>query len=85
MITIYHNPKCGKSRECLAFIEKSKEEFEVIKYLETQFDFEKLSEIIQKLNIEPMDLVRKKEKIWIENFKNNSYSNDEIIIYLKKY
>ncbi len=32
MITIYHNPRCGKSRECLAFLEDSNKEFQIIKY-----------------------------------------------------
>ena len=34
MIQIYHNPRCGKSRKCLAFIENAKQEFEIIKYLD---------------------------------------------------
>lgn len=79
MITIYHNPRCGKSRECVAFIENSKEQFEIIKYLETPFNHQILSELIKKLNIEPIDLVRTKEKIWIEKFKNNDLSKEEII------
>lgn len=79
MITIYHNPRCGKSRECVAFIENSKEQFEIVKYLETPFSHQNLSELIKKLNIEPIDLVRTKEKIWIEKFKNNDLSKEEII------
>lgn len=79
MITIYHNPRCTKSRECVAFLENSKQEFEVIKYLETKFTFETLSEIIKKLNINPLELVRTKEKIWIQNFKGKTLSDSEII------
>lgn len=79
MITIYHNPRCGKSRDCLAFIEKSTRDFEIVKYLETPFNTENLSALITKLNCNPIDLVRTKEKIWIENFKNKTLSHDEII------
>jgi arsenate reductase len=79
MITIYHNPRCTKSRECLAFLENSNKEFEVIKYLETKFTVKTLSEIIKKLNIKPIELVRTKEKIWIENFKEKTLSDAEII------
>lgn len=79
MITIYHNPRCTKSRECVAFLENSNQEFEVIKYLETKFTFETLSEIIKKLNIKPLELVRTKEKIWIQNFKGKTLSDSEII------
>ncbi len=79
MITIYHNPRCGKSRECLAFLENSENEFEVIKYLDNPFTFKTLSILINKLNINPIELVRTKEKIWIEKFKNETLSNDQII------
>jgi arsenate reductase len=80
MITIYHNPRCGKSREGLALLTASNEEVEVVKYLETPFDFKSLSDVIQKLNLNPIDLVRKKEKIWIEQFKDNKLTNVEIIM-----
>lgn len=79
MIQIYHNSRCGKSRECLAFLEKSGQEHEIIKYLEDVPTFDELKEIIKKLGIKPIELVRQKEKIWIENFKNKSMSDDEII------
>ncbi|HQZ24138.1 MAG TPA: arsenate reductase (glutaredoxin) [Flavobacterium sp.] len=79
MIQIYHNSRCGKSRECLAFLEDSGKEFEVIKYLENIPTFDELKSIIGKLNIKPIELVRIKEKIWLENFKNTTMTDDEII------
>ena len=80
MITIYHNPRCGKSRECLAFLENSNNEFLIIKYLENTITFDILSEILNKLNLKPIELVRKKEKIWIENYKSKILSDEDIII-----
>ncbi|NDP26381.1 MAG: arsenate reductase (glutaredoxin) [Flavobacterium sp.] len=79
MIQIYHNSRCGKSRECLAFLEDSGKEFEIIKYLDDVPTFEELKSIVKKLNIKPIELVRQKEKIWIENFKDKTLSDDEII------
>ncbi len=79
MIQIYHNSRCGKSRECLAFLEDSNIAFEVIKYLEDVPSFDELKSIIKKLGIKPIELVRQKEKIWIEKFKNTTMSDDEII------
>lgn len=79
MIQILHNARCGKSRDCLAFLTESGKEFEVIKYLETVPTFEELKEIISKLGIKPIDLVRKKELIWLENFKNKTLSDTEVI------
>jgi len=80
MIQIYHNSRCGKSRECLAFLENSGQKYEIIKYLEDIPTFDELKEIIKKLEIKPIDLVRQKEKIWIENFKDKSLSDDAIIL-----
>lgn len=79
MIQIYHNSRCGKSRECLVFLENSGQKYEIIKYLEDVPSFEDLKEIIKKLGIKPIELVRKKEKIWIENFKDKTLTDDEVI------
>ena len=79
MITIYHNPRCGKSRDCLAFLETSDKKFEIIKYLETPLTFNELEEIIRKLNLNPIELIRKNETIWKENFKGKELSDSEII------
>ena len=54
MIQIYHNSRCGKSRECLAFLEDSGKEYEIIKYLEDVPTFEELKTIIKKLGIQPI-------------------------------
>lgn len=79
MIQIYHNPRCGKSRACLAQIETSNKEFEIKLYLLNPLSIDELTTIVSKLNIKPMDLVRTKEKIWIENFKNKILNNQEIL------
>lgn len=79
MIQIYHNPRCGKSRNCLAFIEQSNQEFEIIPYLTETPSFEELKVLLKQLNLEPLQLVRTKEKIWIENFKDKTLTNDQII------
>jgi arsenate reductase len=51
----------------------------VIKYLENAPTFKELKSIIDSLKIKPIDLVRQKEKIWIENFKAKELTDDEII------
>lgn len=79
MIQIYHNPRCGKSRNCLAFIEQTKEEYQIIPYLTEIPTFDELKALLEKLNLQPIELVRIKEKIWIENFKNKKLTDDEII------
>lgn len=79
MIKIYHNPRCGKSREGLNIVENSGQEFEIVRYLENVPSKEELKSILKILDIKPIDLVRQKEKIWIENFKNKNLSDEAII------
>jgi len=78
-IKIYHNPRCSKSREGLQWVENSGEEFEVVEYLKKPLNQKELKEILQKLGIQPLDLVRKKENVWLENFKDKNLSDEEII------
>ena len=79
MLQIYHNSRCTKSRECLAFLEKTGQEYEVVKYLESIPSFSELEAIIKKIRIKPIELIRQKEKIWTENFKVKILSDREII------
>jgi arsenate reductase len=79
MITIFHNPRCGKSRECLAFLDQSDQEVTIINYLVNPPTYEELNKIITLLQIKPIELVRQKESIWIEKFKNKPLSDKEII------
>ena len=76
---IYHNPRCSKSRQGLAILEASKLDFETINYLDTPTTKDELTEIIKLLGILPIDLVRKNEAIWKENYKGKTLSDSEII------
>ena len=78
-VIVFHNPRCGKSRSCLAFLEQKKVDYEIVKYLETPPTIEELTLIIKQLNINPIDLIRKKESIWKTEFANKNLSNQELI------
>lgn len=79
MITIYHNPRCSKSRESLCEIELLQQPFTIRNYMIDHFTSEELKGVIKKLGISPIELVRTKESIWIENYKNKQLSAAEII------
>lgn len=79
MIQIYHNQRCGKSRSCLLFLEESNKEFEIIYYLITPPTAAELKVLLKKLKFSPIELVRQKEKIWIENYKGKVLTDDQII------
>ena len=79
MIEIYHNPRCRKSREGLAILEKSGKEFKIIKYLDNVPSEASLAKIILLLGITPIQLIRKTEQIWKDNYKGKDLSDAEII------
>ena len=79
MITVFHNPRCSKSRQGLAILEESGKDFQVIKYLDNTLTKKELSELISKLDIKPIDLVRRNEAIWKEKFKDQDLSDSAII------
>lgn len=79
MLTIYHNPRCSKSREGVQFLEENNIDFQVVKYLNEPLSESELKEIIGKLGIKPIELVRTKEEIWKNNYKDKSLTDDEII------
>ena len=79
MIKIYHNPRCKKSREGLAILEKSNKKFEIVRYLDDIPSAETLSEMIKLLKITPIQLIRKTESIWKEHFKGKELSDAKII------
>jgi arsenate reductase (glutaredoxin) len=79
MITIYHNSRCSKSRDGVCFLEDNKIDFEVINYLEKKVTKKELKDLLKKLKIPAIELVRKKETIWVENYKNLELTESEII------
>lgn len=85
MLQMLHNPRCGKSRNCLAFLKENDVPFEVINYLENPLSKNELETLINKLAIKPLDLVRQKETIWKDSFKGKSLSDEDIIKALAKF
>ena len=79
MIQILHNPRCRKSREGLALLEAEGQVFMVIKYLEDKLTVKNLTTIVSKLDISPIDLVRKNEAIWKSEFKGKDLNDAKII------
>ena len=79
MIKIYHNPRCSKSRQGVQVLENSGKKFQIIKYLENLPSEKELTSIINLLGITPIQLVRKTEKTWKEEFKGKELTDIEIV------
>jgi len=79
MITIYHNAMCSKSQGCLRTLELEGLEHEIIKYLDSPLTKAEIKLLLKKLNIKPIELVRQKEEIWINNFGGKTLTDGKII------
>jgi arsenate reductase len=73
MLKIYHNNRCGKSRETLKLVQENAEDVQIIEYLKTPPTEE------EKLTIKPEQLLRKGEAIFKEKFEGKSLSDEEWI------
>ena len=81
---IYHNPRCRKSREGVQYLTNKGVKFEMIEYLKDNLSKETIQILLNKLNITALELIRKNEKIWKENYKDKSLSEKELVEVLHK-
>jgi len=77
MYTIYHNPRCKKSRAGLQFLKDKNVEFSVVEYLKNPLTEEELKTLLIKLNMKPFEMVRTQEAIYKSNFKGKNFTDDE--------
>jgi len=75
MTRIFHNPRCGKSRQTLNLLEEKGEMITIVEYLKTVPSKEELADIVNMLGIKPLDLIRKKEAEFAE-FKGKDLSDE---------
>lgn len=85
MLTIYHNPRCGKSRDCLAFLDEKNIPYQTVLYLKENPNKLQLQELLQKLDIPAIDLIRKNEAVWKEKFSNQQFTEAQLIQILVEY
>lgn len=78
-ITIYHNPRCSKSRQTLQIIRDNGVEPTIVEYLKEMPSKEDLKRILAKLNLGIQDVLRKGEAIYKERFKGKNFTDDEWI------
>ena len=79
-ITIYHNPKCGTSRNVLALIRNTGAEPEVIDYLKTPPTRDKLLELIAQMAVPVRDVMRRKEALYEELALDNPAESDDALV-----
>ena len=73
-ITIYHNPKCSKSRKVLEIIKSKNIEPTIILYLENKLSKTEVKNLLVKLKLTIRDIIRTGEK----EYKNNNLKNEKL-------
>lgn len=84
-LTVIHNPRCRKSREALGILEAANKQYDVREYLKNPLSKDELIVILKKLNLRPIDIIRKGEKVYKELFKGKELTDDQWVDALIKY
>lgn len=77
MTTIYHNPRCRKSRDTLDLLKSEGVTPEIRLYLQNPPSFKELELVLKQLDIPAKDLIRKGESIYKDQFKDMTLNEDE--------
>ena len=79
-VTIYHNPRCGKSRQTLALLRDRGIEPDVVEYLKTPPDAATLRQLLDSLGLDARGLMRRKEAVYGENGLDDAALDDDALI-----
>ena len=77
--TIYHNPRCSKSRQTLNLLKENGIEPVVVEYLKTPLTAKLLRDLLKRLDIPATELLRRKEKVFREVCPTGELSNAEAL------
>lgn len=86
MITLYHNPRCSKSRDALALLEQHGQPFQVVEYLKTPLDESTISDLLLKLGLTAREIMRHKEEEYLQlGLADPQLTEQQLIAALVKY
>ncbi|MBK8163748.1 MAG: arsenate reductase (glutaredoxin) [Gammaproteobacteria bacterium] len=85
-VTLYHNPRCSKSRQALELLRKYGIEPTIVEYLKDPPGQKRLKELLDRLGMEPRDLMRKKESAYRDlRLDDPGLSRDQLIAALAEH
>ena len=79
MVTIYHNPRCKKSRAGLQYLQTKTDDIQIVEYLKNPLSEEELKKLLMLLNKKPQEMIRTQEAVYKQNFKGKNFTDDEWI------
>lgn len=85
MIQVYHNPRCSKSREALAYLDEKGVDYEVVLYMDESMTPMQMESILDALDMSAIELIRKNEDVWKEEFKDKELDEDEVMLAMIEY
>ena len=78
MLTIYHNPRCSKSRQTLSLIEENNQAVTIVEYLKNPLTKSEINGLLNTLSVNPIEMMRTKEAEFKE--QNLKGADDETLI-----
>ncbi|SFV49947.1 Arsenate reductase [hydrothermal vent metagenome] len=78
-VTIWHNPRCSKSREALKLLEEKGAKIEIFKYLDEEITKEDIKKLLSMIGAKPRDIMRTKEAIYKELGLKDVEDDEELI------
>lgn len=78
-VTIYHNPRCSKSREALSILQEKNCEITIVEYLKTPLSASQITMLLKQLQVKPIDIIRTKEQSFSELGLSKTSTDAELI------
>jgi arsenate reductase len=75
--TIYHNPRCGKSRAALGILTGHGFEPNIVEYLKTPLERDELRALLKKLGLKPEQIIRKGEDVYKQSYASKAMTDDD--------
>lgn len=79
MYTVYHNPKCSKSRAGLLYLNEKGKKYQLREYLKEPLSEEELTTLLMKLHKKPLEMIRTQEEYFRKELKGLSLTDEEWI------
>ena len=84
-LEVWHNKSCSKSNEAFQILRQLEGTLEVVEYMKEAITVEKLEELLTKLDLKASEIVRTKEKLYQEKYKDKKLSNKKWMEILAKH
>jgi arsenate reductase len=81
----YHNPRCSTSRNGLALLESKGITPEIVKYMDEALTPHDLERLLDKMDLDAINLIRKKEALWKAEFADKELLDDELVLLMIEY